>query len=111
MDSIVQKLTAAGYQRREQVEGVCQFSVRGGILDLFPPDSPSPVRAEFWGDSVDSLSYFDLETQRRTQRLEEIEILPSREVLYTPSQMIELIRSLLSRQRGKQRACEKGADP
>lgn len=101
LEGIVQKLTAAGYQRREQVEGFCQFSVRGGILDLFPPDSPSPIRVEFWGDSIDSLSYFDLETQRRTQRLEEVEILPAREVLYTPQQMMELIRTLLSRQRAR----------
>ena len=43
-------LLAAGYTRCDQVEGVCQFSRRGGLLDFFPPHMPDPFRIEFWGD-------------------------------------------------------------
>lgn len=48
MDDLVSRLLRAGYVRRPQVEGIAQFSVRGGILDIYPPSSSFPVRIEFW---------------------------------------------------------------
>ena len=81
MQAIVKILVRAGYVRRPQVEGVAQFSVRGGILDFYPPDYASPVRMEFWGDEIDTISLFDLETQRRTDSVEEVHITPASEVL------------------------------
>lgn len=74
-------LLQCGYNRSSQVEGAGQFSRRGGILDFFSPAYLSPVRCEFWGDEVDSMSFFDTDSQRRTERLEACEILPSREIL------------------------------
>ncbi len=74
-------LTDCGYRRCEQIEGAGQFALRGGILDIFPAGSTAPVRAEFWGDDVDLLSEFDILTQRRTERVESVSILPSKEVL------------------------------
>jgi len=74
-------LIQCGYNRSAQVEGAGQFSRRGGILDFFSPAYSSPVRCEFWGDEVDSMSFFDTDSQRRTERLESCEILPSREIL------------------------------
>lgn len=74
-------LLRCGYQRTEQVEGMGQFSRRGGILDFFSPGAEAPVRCEFWGDDVDSMGHFDSDSQRRTDVLERCEILPSREVL------------------------------
>ncbi len=82
IEELLKKLTGAGYTRAEQVEGTCQFACRGGIVDVFPPDSKWPVRIEFWGDEIDSINYFDLDTQRRTDFADEIEITPGREVLY-----------------------------
>ncbi len=79
---IVNILIAAGYVRTDQVEGVGQFALRGGILDLFAPGFSQPCRAEFWGDTVDSLSFFDIETQRRTDVLDRFSITPSTEVLF-----------------------------
>ena len=75
------KLTAAGYQRCTQVEGVGQFSVRGGILDLYPPQSPAPVRVEFWGEEIDTMSRFDVGSQRRGSAVSELACLPCMETL------------------------------
>ena len=78
---LAETLAAAGYVRAEQVEGVGQFALRGGILDFFSPAHEKPVRAEFWGDEIDSLGLFDIGTQRRTEALGEAELLPAAEVL------------------------------
>ena len=76
-----QTLVAAGYTRCQQVEGVGQFALRGGILDFFSPAHPMPVRLELFGDEVDSMGLFDPSTQRRVEPLEHAEILPAAEVL------------------------------
>ncbi len=80
VDKCIRALTLMGYERTDQIEGVGQFSLRGGILDFFSPDSTRPVRIEFWGDEIDSQSYFDLTTQRREEAAEEITLSPSSEV-------------------------------
>ncbi len=79
-------LAAAGYTRCEQVEGVGQFALRGGILDFFSPAHPKPVRVEFFGDEIDTMGLFDPDTQRRIENLGAAEILPAAEVLpqFTP---------------------------
>ena len=79
-------LAAAGYTRCEQVEGVGQFALRGGILDFFSPAHPKPVRVEFFGDEIDAMGLFDPDTQRRIEDLGAAEILPAAEVLpqFTP---------------------------
>lgn len=99
---IIRALLCAGYVRCEAVEGTGQFSVRGGIIDIFPPGSESPCRIEFWGDTVDSISLFDVQTQRRTQNLEKIKITPSMEVLFdSPEQMKEKIEQFITTVKGK----------
>lgn len=82
LEEITAKLISAGYTRSAMVEGVGQFSVRGGILDFFPPQLKKPVRVEFWGDSVDSISLFDKENQRRTDMLDEVTVPPAVEVVF-----------------------------
>ena len=79
---VVKKLVAMGYQCRDQVEGICQFARRGGILDIFPPDRSEPVRIEFWDDEIDTMSTFQVDTQRRQDSIEQVTIPPAREVLY-----------------------------
>ncbi|MGN0969058.1 MAG: transcription-repair coupling factor [Oscillospiraceae bacterium] len=81
LNELAERLTAAGYSRCEQVEGVGQFALRGGILDFFSPAQVKPVRVEFWGDDVDSMGLFDVSSQRRVQSLEQAVILPAGEVL------------------------------
>ena len=76
-------LLRCGYTRCEQVEGAGQFSRRGGIIDFFSPAYPEPVRIEFWGDDIDSMGFFDIKTQRRTESVEFCRILPAAESLTT----------------------------
>ena len=88
-EQAVQALVGAGYIRGEQVDGMGQFARRGGILDFFPPDSPRPVRVEFWGDEPDTICYFDLETQRRTAEIGQAVITPAVEVSFTSDEALE----------------------
>ena len=74
------RLVAAGYTRCDQVEGVGQFALRGGILDVFSPQMEEPVRCEFFDDEIDSLGAFDTATQRRTENLTAALVLPAAEL-------------------------------
>ncbi len=87
-------LLSAGYSRCTEVEGAGQFSLRGGIFDIFPTALPHPVRIEFWGDEIDTVSAFDIETQRRGDMLNEVFISPARETLATPEELLSVISSL-----------------
>lgn len=78
---IRENLVRCGYSACDMVEGAGQFSLRGGILDIFPPNSENPVRIEFWGDEIDTISYFDPITQRRTDVIEKISLAPVTEIL------------------------------
>ncbi len=80
-EDLLAALVRCGYTREEQIEGPGQFGRRGGIVDFFSPGSPAPVRVEFWGDEVDSLSRFDPETQRRTEPLDAVTLAPCVEVI------------------------------
>ena len=76
IDQLIRKLTAAGYARCGMVEGPGQFAVRGGIVDIYSPAADRPVRAEFFGDELDTMGHFDPDTQRRTENIDELMILP-----------------------------------
>ena len=73
---LLENLTCAGYSRCPMVEGPGQFAVRGDIVDVFSPAADQPVRMEFFGDELDTMGYFDPDTQRRTENIETITILP-----------------------------------
>ena len=60
LKELVSLLTFSGYNRVEIIESAGQFSVRGGIVDVFVPGQENPYRIEFWGDEIDSISYFSL---------------------------------------------------
>lgn len=76
--SVMEKALAdLGYERVVQIEGPGQFAVRGGILDVFPLTEELPVRIELWGDEVDSIRTFDVESQRSIENLTEVSICPS----------------------------------
>ena len=76
LEVLLRRLTASGYSRCGMVEGPGQFAVRGGIVDIFSPAADRPFRAEFFGDELDTMGYFDPDTQRRTENVEEVVILP-----------------------------------
>jgi len=87
MEEIRGFLTNMGYERMGQVDGMGQFSIRGGILDVFPLTEELPVRIELWGDEVDSIRSFDPESQRSIAQMESIRIFPAAEVVLTRSQI------------------------
>ena len=76
LDTILAQLSGAGYTRCAMVEGPGQFAVRGGILDIYSPAADQPIRAEFFGDELDTMGYFDTDTQRRTENVDHVVILP-----------------------------------
>ncbi len=78
--ALARRLVESGYTRSETVEGVGQFALRGGILDVWSPLS-APVRIEFFDDEIDAMGEFDVLTQRRTRNIQKLTILPAAEVL------------------------------
>lgn len=93
MDTLVQKLADCGYTATQQVEGAGQFARRGGILDFFSPTYERPIRCEFWGDEIDAMGFFDVQTQRRVENIKACTILPASEVL-VPSEAEGFIKKL-----------------
>ena len=92
MEELAQRLIRSGYTRRPQVDGISQFSIRGGILDLYPPKEPAPVRIEFWGDEIDTMSYFELDSQRRTDAVDRVDISPANEVVFSEGELSTRLR-------------------
>lgn len=87
LDAWKERLIAMGYERMAQVDGMGQFSIRGGIVDIFPLTEEVPVRIELWDDEVDSIRTFDLESQRSVEQLESITIYPAAEVVLSGDQL------------------------
>ena len=80
-EDLIAKLVSFGYERCDRVEGFGQFSSRGGIVDVFSPAHPHPVRIDFFDDEIDAMGFFDPETQRRVDNTASATILPARETL------------------------------
>ena len=109
LDELTHRLTDAGYERCSQVEGMGQFSVRGGILDIFPPQAEHPYRVEFWDDEIDSISTFDVGSQRRLEQCETLRCLPCMEALPSLAKggaagLAKAVAALASSRRKKQHA-------
>ncbi|MEJ7863037.1 MAG: hypothetical protein WKF90_15520, partial [Pyrinomonadaceae bacterium] len=73
-EKLIEKLLASGFVREEPLKNIGEFSVRGGIVDVWSPSAEMPVRIEFFGDTVDSIREFDPETQLSTEQLKETSI-------------------------------------
>ncbi|MBV8551796.1 MAG: transcription-repair coupling factor [Acidobacteriaceae bacterium] len=76
LEDLVQHLESIGYERREPVEMVGEFSVRGGIFDVFPAEAERPIRVEFFGDEIESIRQFDVESQRSVLKVSSAMLLP-----------------------------------
>lgn len=102
LPDLISRLIAAGYTRCDKVESPSQFSVRGSIADIFPVQEKMPVRMELWDDEIDSFAYFDPETQRRTEQIDELIIPPAGEVLFNSADaLVQKINALSAGVRGK----------
>lgn len=95
LKEIAKRLQKCGYQRYDQVDGVGQYSIRGGILDVFSPQLSDPIRIEFFGDQIDQLSFFDPVSQRRKEQIDGIKVAPCSEVICNDTEsLIEKILKL-----------------
>jgi transcription-repair coupling factor (superfamily II helicase) len=79
---LIERLTLAGFQRTGTVMEPGEFAVRGSLVDLFPPGRPSPVRLDFFGDTLESLRSFDPETQRTSKLVQRLTLTPMSEVAF-----------------------------
>lgn len=102
LTELASSLVSAGYTECEQVEGQAQFSIRGGIADIFPVNSSQPFRLEMWGDTIDSIHMFEVESQRRLEKVNSLTVSPALEVIFSSADVFaERIREILKRPRGK----------
>ena len=107
-DNVRRMLVRAGYAAADMVEGPGQFSLRGGILDIFPANQDMPVRIEFYGDEIDTVHQFDLLSQRRADRLSSVSVSPCTEILFESADVFaEKAQALQKGLRGKAAAAAK----
>lgn len=90
LDELKQNLVKLHYERVDSVEGVGQFSIRGGIFDVFSPSDTNPVRIEFFDDEVDSIRSIDLKTQRSVKNQKSVKIIPCKDVLFEKSEILKI---------------------
>ena len=103
LELVISRLVELGYERNYQVESAGQFSIRGGILDIFPLTEENPYRIELWGDEIDSIRSFDAESQRSIENLQQVRIYPASEIVLSKQ---ESQRGLELLEQEKNRLCE-----
>ena len=96
LDVLSKRLTVMGYQKTSMVESKGQFSIRGGVVDIFDPLYDFPLRIEFFGDEIDSIRVFNEKTQLSVEKLNEAEIVVAREIVFDDETLNNLIKNLKS---------------
>ncbi len=94
INNLAKSLVLMGYLRADSVEGMGQFSMRGGILDIFSPCALHPVRIEFFGDEIDTIRSFDPETQISVKPLKSAKILCCRELMYSSESVVKITEKI-----------------
>ena len=89
LEELTRHLAELGYEKNYQAQTQGEFSVRGGIIDIFPLTEENPIRIELWDDEVDSIRSFDAESQRSIENLEEVHIYPACELVLTEEERRE----------------------
>ena len=95
-DDISKVLVEGGYERVEIVEGKGEFSLRGGLLDVFPPDSIYPYRIELFGDEIESIRTFNVESQRSIDKVKTLKIFPAKEMIVDEDVIAETLNAMQS---------------
>ena len=93
-DRLANKLISSGYERSSMVEEPGDFSIRGGIFDIFSPLYSDPIRIELFGDTVESIRFFSAGTQRTIKNIPEAVILPARETILKSSHLTQIINRI-----------------
>jgi transcription-repair coupling factor (superfamily II helicase) len=109
-EMLVDHLVSVGYTRVDVVDMPGQVTIRGGILDIYGPEMERPVRVDFFGDEIESIRRFDPETQRSSNAVEEVLLLPLTETPATES-LLEAINARLTRSGSAGAALEGGETP
>ena len=97
LDELKRKLVELGYQSVRAVEHMGEFSVRGGILDVFPMTEENPIRIEFFDDEIDTIRYFSTETQRSINKVEKAALVPTFELVYSDEQVERFEKNIKER--------------
>ncbi len=108
-ENLKDRLLKSGYKLKNSVEDVGNFSVRGGIVDIFPPNLSNPVRLDFWGENLESVFYFSVEDQKKIGPLNEFFAVPCGEILLTNEdnkRLCEDLNKLLSKLKNKKSSTE-----
>ena len=106
-DALKLKLSELGYENSGLVEAPGQFGIRGGIIDIFPLTEELPVRIELWGDEVDSIRSFDTETQRSVEKLDEVQVYPATEMIFSRNKIGEAVRRMKEEYKKQEEAFKK----
>ncbi len=94
IEEMKQKLVQLGYERNYQIESAGQFAVRGGILDIFPLTDEVPYRIELWGDEIDSIRSFEVDSQRSIENLQTVRICPACESVLSEAQIEQGLKEI-----------------
>lgn len=89
LEEAAQRLTKLGYERLPQVESEGQFAIRGSILDVYPLTEDVPIRIDLWDDEIDSIKYFDVESQRSIENINAVSIYPATEYILSRDELKE----------------------
>ncbi len=94
MDFLASQLIKMGYKRTYTVERVGEFSIRGSIFDCFPINSINPIRIDFFGDDIESIKNFDINTQISSKRIDECLIVPMNELFYDDAELNQALEKI-----------------
>lgn len=94
LEKMKETLVALGYERNDWVDGVGQFAIRGGILDIFPMSSECPYRIELWGEDIDNIRSFDVESQRSIENVQELTVYPAAEMILDKKRIQEGLKRI-----------------
>ncbi|MCY3712075.1 MAG: transcription-repair coupling factor [Gemmatimonadetes bacterium] len=92
LNELTARCNRLGYERTDMVQAPGHFSVRGGIVDVYPHGMEQPCRIEFFGDEVESIRLFDIYTQRSSRNISEMTVLPNREMIDDPETRDDVIQ-------------------
>lgn len=93
-EALARRLVEMGYEKNYQVEAPGQFSIRGGIVDIFDLTQENPIRLELWGDEIESIRSFDILSQRSIEKLSKIDIYPAVELILPKDRLEEGLRTI-----------------
>ena len=94
LENLKEKLIEYGYKKEYTVEKIGDFSIRGGIVDIFPVDKETPYRLDFFGDEIENIKTFDIDTQRSYEKVDEVSIYPIVDFFYSDEELEKILHQV-----------------